>query len=151
MAQLENGRAIAGAEAMLLYVAALAIMLVLDGAWLGWIAKDFYRSQLGALMAPTVSWAPAAAFYLLYAAGLAFFVIVPALERGDGLLRVAATGAAFGLVAYGTYDLTNLATLKDFPAAVAAADMAWGGFASALACAGAVAAAARWASKAGAA
>lgn len=151
MAQLENGRAIAGAEAMLLYAAALAIMLVLDGAWLGWIAKDFYRSQLGALMAPTVSWVPAAAFYLLYAAGLAFFVIVPALERGDGLLRVAAISAAFGLVAYGTYDLTNLATLKDFPAAVAAADMAWGGFASALACAGAVAAAARWASKAGAA
>ena len=138
------GRSLASLDMTLLYAAVLAILLVLDGAWLGWIAKDFYRDQLGSLMAPAISWLPAAAFYLLYAAGLTFFVAVPALERGDALLRIALTGAAFGLVAYGTYDLTNLATVRDFPAAVAAADMAWGAFASAIVCAGAAKALGMW-------
>jgi uncharacterized membrane protein len=137
-------RSLASLDTLLLYGVALAILLVLDGAWLGWIAKDFYRDRLGSLMAPSVSWLPAAAFYLLYAAGLTFFVTIPGIERGDALLRIALTGAAFGLVAYGTYDLTNLATVRDFPASVAAADMAWGAFASAMACAGAAKALKLW-------
>jgi uncharacterized membrane protein len=108
-----------------LYAIALPVFFAIDMAWLGWIAKDFYRAQIGALLKPEVNWIAAVAFYLLFLAGLVFFVIEPAMEKKsftDALLR----GAFFGLVTYATYDLTNLAVAKDWPLLVTVVDMAWG-------------------------
>lgn len=107
------------------WAVSLFVFLVLDFAWLGWIARGFYRSQLGPLMASTVNWAAALAFYCLFVAGVVVFVVAPALER-DSLVRAVLLGALFGLVTYATYDLTNLATLRGFPAVMVPVDMAWG-------------------------
>jgi uncharacterized membrane protein len=123
------------------YGAALVALGVLDGVWLGLIAKDFYRAGLGALMAERINVGAAAAFYLLYPVGLVVFVVRPALE-GGGASAALLRGALFGFFAYATYDLTNLATLKDFPAKVALVDMAWGAAISAVVGAAALVAAA---------
>lgn len=118
------------ARVTLAYLAALVTMVALDALWLGVIAGDVYRNALGPLMADPVNLPAAGAFYLLYPIGLMVFVIGPRLgERASvaNLIR----GALFGLVAYGTYDLTNLATLQGFPAGLAALDMIWGAVISA--------------------
>jgi uncharacterized membrane protein len=107
------------------YAVSLVCFLVLDFAWLGLIARGFYRQQLGHLLSPEVRWAPAILFYLLFVAAVVVFAVLPAVERGS-LLRAVLLGGFFGIVAYATYDLTNLATLKDFPALVAIVDMTWG-------------------------
>jgi uncharacterized membrane protein len=107
------------------YAVSLATFLLLDFAWLGWIARGFYRQRLGHLLSPDVRWSAAILFYLLFIAGVVTFAVLPAVERGS-LLRAVLLGGFFGLVAYATYDLTNLATLKGFPPLVAAVDMAWG-------------------------
>lgn len=131
MALLAGDHGTAIREYLLVYAISLVILLALDALWLGWLARDFYRTQLGALMAETVSWVPALVFYFLYTAGLTLFVTLPGLDRADPLLRVAVLSAIFGLVAYGTYDLTNLATLRGFSLPLALVDMAWGAFLSA--------------------
>jgi uncharacterized membrane protein len=107
------------------YGAALVAMAVIDGVWLGFVARDFYRTQLGSLMADKPVWPPAALFYLLYPAGLVFFVVAPTL-RENSLLAAALAGAFFGLVAYGTYDLSNVATLRNWPSTLTYVDLAWG-------------------------
>jgi uncharacterized membrane protein len=114
------------------YGAALAAFLGLDASWLGLIARRLHRHEIGALLLAQGRIAPAACFYLLYVAGLTVFVLAPALERG-GLGRAAGLDGLFGLVAYGAYDLTNLATLKGFTTVLAAADLAWGALATAIA------------------
>ena len=114
------------------YGAALAVFVALDFTWFTMIARGLYVDEIGPLLLAQGRIAPAAAFYLLYVAGIAVFVIVPALERG-GWVRALAFGALFGLVAYGAYDLTNLATLKGFTVKLAVIDMAWGAVATALA------------------
>jgi uncharacterized membrane protein len=117
------------------YVAATLVMLALDGLWLGLLAKDFYRQGLGHLMADSPRWLPALLFYLLYPVGLMVFAVLPQgqdvlpQELAPALLR----GALFGFFAYATYDLSNWATLKDWPATVSLVDVAWGTFASCLA------------------
>jgi uncharacterized membrane protein len=126
----ENDQWVAARELALLYAVSLGVLLLLDAMWLGWIAKEFYRNQLGSLMSASVSWFPAMLFYFLYAAGLMIFVTLPAINRDDSLLRIALLGAMFGLVAYGAYDLTNLATLREFPVFLALVDMTWGAFVS---------------------
>ncbi len=108
------------------YLAALGSFLLLDFIWLGFVARGFYRDQLGGLMAADVRWLPAVAFYLLFVAAIMVFVVLPSLSR-DSVARAALLGAFFGVVTYATYDLTNLATMKGFPTVVAAVDMAWGG------------------------
>jgi uncharacterized membrane protein len=113
------------------YVVALVTMVVLDGVWLGLIARSLYRDALGPLMADPVDLWAAGAFYLLYPVGLVVFVVRPAADQGGW--AVAARGALFGLIAYATYDLTNLATLRGFPAAIAVIDMLWGAVISAAA------------------
>jgi uncharacterized membrane protein len=107
------------------YAASLVIFLLLDFVWLGLVARGFYRQQLGHLLSSDVRWLPAILFYLLFVAAVVVFAVLPAVERGS-LLKAVLLGGFFGIVAYATYDLTNLATLKDFPALVAAVDMTWG-------------------------
>jgi uncharacterized membrane protein len=107
------------------YVATLVTFLVLDFAWLGGIARGFYRAQMGHLMRPDVRWLPAFAFYALFVAAILVFVVYPAVERGS-LARAATMGAFFGLVTYATYDLTNLAVLEGFRTQLALVDMVWG-------------------------
>ena len=101
-------------------------MLPLDGVWINLVAKDFYAARIGHLLAPSPSLVPALAFYLLYWLGIVALVVRPALERGAAVARAARDGALFGLVAYGTFDLTNQALLRDWPTIVTLADLGWG-------------------------
>jgi uncharacterized membrane protein len=108
-----------------LYFITLPVFFAIDMFWLGLVAKNFYREQIGFLMATDVNWPAAIIFYLLFIAGLILFVISPAIEKGmwrDALLM----GALFGLITYATYDLTNLATMKGWPVLVTIVDLAWG-------------------------
>lgn len=93
--------------------------------WLGLVAKDFYRNQIGYLLAPNVNWVAAIVFYLLFIVGLVVFVISPAVQK-QSLMYALVYGAFFGFITYATYDLTNLATTKDWPLMVTIVDMAWG-------------------------
>jgi len=108
-----------------LYAIALPVFFAIDMVWLGIVAKNFYRAQIGALMKPDVNWAAAIIFYLIFIAGLVVFVIAPAVEKGSWT-HALLIGALFGLVCYATYDLTNLAIAKDWPLLVTIVDLAWG-------------------------
>ncbi len=111
------------------YLWALACFLVLDAVWLSVMGPRLYRPALGPLLAPQVDWTAAVLFYALYLVGLVVFAIAPALEAGAAAVALR-RGALFGLIAYATYDLTNQATLRGWPWAVTAADLAWGAAAS---------------------
>ena len=108
-----------------LYLIALPIFFGMDMVWLGVVAKGFYTKQIGFLMTPKVNWVPAILFYLLFLVGLVIFVIAPAVEK-DSWARALLFGALFGLISYATYDLTNLATLKDWPMVLTVVDLTWG-------------------------
>ena len=129
------------------YAATAAVLLVIDMVWLGVIAKSLYRSGIGHLMAESPNLIAAGVFYLLYPVGLMAFAVLPnespvALWVGvsSPLARAAVAGALFGFFAYATYDLSNLATLRNWPVQLSLIDIAWGTLASALA-----ATAGRWA------
>lgn len=108
-----------------LYLVALPIAFVVDLLWIGVVANRFYRSELGELFAPTVNWIPAVLFYLIYIAGLIFFVLSPALAK-HSLWHAVLAGAFFGLIAYATYDLTSLAVIRNWPLLMSVVDIAWG-------------------------
>jgi uncharacterized membrane protein len=108
-----------------LYAIALPVFIALDAIWLGLVAKNFYRNQIGFLMKSEINWAAAVAFYLLFVGGLVLFVITPAIEK-NSWVHALLFGALFGLITYATYDLSNLATLKDWPILVTVVDLAWG-------------------------
>ncbi len=114
------------------YLATLVCIAVLDLLWLGIVMKDFYRANLGHLMSGGVVWPAAIIFYVIYAAGLMYFAAIPGIASGS-LLRTMLMGAALGAFAYMTYDLTNQATLKDWPLAVTVIDIIWGAFISGVA------------------
>lgn len=114
------------------YAATAVVFAVLDLAWLSFAASRLYQPHLGAVLAEGFRAGPAVAFYLLYVLGMVVFAVGPAL-RGGGLGTALAYGALLGLVAYGTYDLTNMATLKVWPLKVTLIDLAWGSFATAVA------------------
>jgi len=114
-----------------LYAIALPVFFVIDMIWLGLVAKNFYKSQIGFLMKPDINWTAAIIFYLLFIVGLVLFVIMPAVEKGSWIYALL-FGALFGLITYATYDLTNLATLKDWPLMVTIVDLAWGATLGAL-------------------
>ena len=116
------------------YAATFGVMLVIDAIWLGLIARPLYVQAIGPLLADPPRWGAVALFYLAYPAGLVWLAVRP-LASTEGLRPVALTGAGLGLLAYGTYDLTNLATLRDWPVWIAALDMAWGTLVSAVAAA----------------
>lgn len=108
-----------------LYAIALPVFFVIDMIWLGLVAKNFYRGQIGMLMKSDINWTAAIIFYLLFIVGLVFFVITPAVEKGSWTVALF-TGALFGFITYATYDLTNLSILKDWPLLVTVVDLAWG-------------------------
>jgi len=116
----------------LVYIVVLAVFLACDGVWLGLVAGDYYQAQIGALMRTQPRWGAAALFYPLYTFGLVYFCVSPALARGTWI-GAACAGALFGLIAYGTYDLSNLATLTGWPTAITVVDMLWGTVASGVA------------------
>jgi uncharacterized membrane protein len=108
-----------------LFFIALPVFFVIDMAWLVLVAKKFYQQQIGFLMKPDINWLAAIIFYLLFIAGLVLFVISPAVEK-HSWIHALIFGALFGLITYATYDLTNLATLKDWPVLVTVVDLIWG-------------------------
>ena len=108
-----------------LYAIALPIFFAMDMLWLGVVAKKFYAQHIGMLLKSNINWAAAILFYLLFLVGLVIFVIGPAVERG-GWSRAMMLGALFGLITFATYDLTNLATMKNWPLALTVVDMLWG-------------------------
>jgi uncharacterized membrane protein len=108
-----------------LYFVTLTAFLAIDAVWLALVARTFYRRYLDWLMAANPNWIAALAFYLLFVVGVLVFVVVPGVEDGS-LRRTLLKGALFGLIAYGTYDLTNQATVKNWPLTITAVDMVWG-------------------------
>jgi uncharacterized membrane protein len=108
-----------------LYFIALPVLLGIDMVWLTLVARSFYAKYLGYLMAKNPNLVAALIFYLIFIAGLVFFVITPALEK-KMWIQVLIAGAFFGLVTYATYDLTNLATVKDWPLMITIIDLIWG-------------------------
>ena len=108
-----------------LFLIALPVFFVIDMVWLVLVAKKFYQEQIGFLMKPEINWFAAIIFYLLFIAGLVIFVISPAVEKHSWVHAIL-FGALFGLITYATYDLTNLATMKDWPLLVTVVDLIWG-------------------------
>ena len=108
-----------------LYFIALTVFLAIDLLWIGVVAKSFYAAQIGFLMRTDVNWVAAIVFYLLFIVGLVLFVIAPAVEKSSWTHAIL-FGALFGLIAYSTYDLTNLATIKNWPLLVTIVDLIWG-------------------------
>ena len=108
-----------------LYAIALPVFFAIDMVWLGLVAKNFYRAQIGTLMKSDINWTAAIIFYLIFIAGLVVFVIAPAMENGSWTHSLL-FGALFGLVCYATYDLTNLAVAKNWPLLVTVVDLLWG-------------------------
>jgi uncharacterized membrane protein len=108
-----------------LYLATLVVFFAIDMFWLGIIARSFYKKQLGFLMAPDVNWYAALIFYFLFILGVLLFVILPGIRNND-LTMTLIRAALFGLITYATYDLTNLATIKNWPILITVIDLIWG-------------------------
>ena len=122
------------------WAAASLVTMGLDLIWLGVLARGFYRREVGHLMADKVGWPAAFVFYALYGGGVLYFCTLDAMREG-GLKTALRHGALLGLLVYGTYDLTNMAVLRDWGLRVSAADVLWGIILTATASAAAYAAA----------
>lgn len=107
------------------YLVAFVVFFAIDIVWLGFIAKNIYDKHLGFIRADSINWPAAIIFYLLFIGGLIFFVINPALEK-NSIAYAFVIGGFFGLLTYATYDMTNLATLKDWPVFITVVDLLWG-------------------------
>jgi uncharacterized membrane protein len=118
-----------------LYLLTIPLFFAIDLLWLGVIAKGLYQKNLAHLLSPSVNWPAAFAFYLIYIAGIILFAVKPALAD-QSLAKAAIWGALFGFFTYATYDLTNLATLKDWPLKIVVVDIAWGTLLCALVASG---------------
>ena len=111
------------------YAVTLLVMLALDGLWLGWLANDFYRQELGPLMADTVRKLPAALYYLGFPVAIVFLALNPRpVSLGSAALRC----AVMGLAGFGVYDLTSLAIIRGYTVTMTVVDMAWGCFTSTI-------------------
>lgn len=108
-----------------MYIIAFIIFLAIDAIWLGLVAPKFYKAQIGHLMSERPNLIAALVFYLVFIVGVVYFVINPAIEA-QSISKVLISGALFGFITYATYDLTNLATLKDWPLTVTIVDLIWG-------------------------
>ncbi|MDE0810383.1 MAG: DUF2177 family protein [Alphaproteobacteria bacterium] len=107
------------------YIGAFLAFCVMDSLWLGLIATDFYFGALGGLLREEPNWMAAIIFYLGYVAGVVYFAVLP-ISRQGGWWAAAKRGALLGLLAYATYDMTNLATLVGWSLSVSLVDMFWG-------------------------
>jgi uncharacterized membrane protein len=109
----------------LIYAIATVVFFAIDMLWLGVIAKNIYRQKLGFIISAEVNWVAAFTFYLLYIAGILFFAIMPGLKQGSWQVTLI-NGAIFGFMCYATYDLTNMATIKNWPLSIVVIDIIWG-------------------------
>ncbi len=107
------------------YLIAVPVFFAIDMLWLGFIANNIYRKGIGFIMKDSPNWTAAIIFYLLYLAGMVFFVIQPSLEKHSWRYALF-VGMFFGFITYATYDLTNLATLKNWPIHITLIDLLWG-------------------------
>ncbi|MGQ3301047.1 DUF2177 family protein [Reyranella sp.] len=114
------------------YAVALGVLAVIDGLWLGVVAREFYKSQLGNMLQDKPIWSVAILFYLVHAAGVAVFAVPPSVTAGTWTSALL-YGALFGFCVYGAYDFTNLAALRGWPWTVSVVDLAWGTAATAIA------------------
>ena len=108
-----------------LYVLTIPVFFASDLLWLGVVAKNFYQNSLSHLLSPMVNWPAALVFYFMYIVGIILFAVKPGLDAGS-LAKAALWGALFGFFTYATYDLTNLATLRQWPIKVVVVDIVWG-------------------------
>ena len=109
------------------FLITLGVFLVLDIIWLAFISRALYSKHLSYLMAPKVNFVAAIVFYIIFVLGMMYFVINPALAKGDWVAALL-PGIFFGFIAYSTYDLTNLATIRDWPLIITVVDLIWGSF-----------------------
>lgn len=112
-------------DMILTYVLMAILFLALDLIWLGLIAKNFYQKHLGRFFSDKVNWTAAIIFYFLFVIGTMIFAVYPGVAH-DSLMRAVILGVLFGLFTYATYDLTNLATLKNWPLPIVIVDIIWG-------------------------
>lgn len=110
---------------IILWIAAAVLFLLIDMVWLLWLGRSFYVSEIGDLLRQPPNMGAAGAFYILYVTGLMVMVVWPAVQVGS-VGQAVLYGAILGLIAYGTYDLTNLAVMKGFTTKIAVIDMIWG-------------------------
>ncbi|UCG13189.1 MAG: DUF2177 family protein [Deltaproteobacteria bacterium] len=108
-----------------LYMVTAVFFFAIDILWLGVIAKNFYNRHLAQFFRERVNWAAAAIFYALYILGIMIFAILPGISSAS-LARTVILGVLYGLFTYATYDLTNLATIKDWPVKIVVVDILWG-------------------------
>ncbi len=107
------------------FAVTFVVFLGVDLLWLGFIAKDIYANAIGHLMSPNVNWSAAIIFYIIFVIGILYFVVEPALVHQD-IIKLLIASALFGFVSYATFDLTSLATLKDWPLNITIIDLIWG-------------------------
>ncbi len=107
------------------YLVAFVVFFAIDLVWLGVVAKNMYKEHLGFIMSPNVNWVAAIGFYMVFIAGLIFFALNPAIEK-NSIVYAILVGGFFGFITYATYDMTNLATLKDWPVFITVVDIIWG-------------------------
>ena len=108
-----------------LYLLTVPVFFAIDIIWLGVVAKGFYQKNLKYILSPDVNWTAAIVFYLMYIAGILIFAVLPGVAK-DSVRHAALWGALFGFFTYATYDLTNLALLKDWPLNIVVVDILWG-------------------------
>lgn len=108
-----------------IYLISIPVFFGIDMLWLGVIAKDFYAKNLGYIMAPKPNWTAAIIFYFIYLIGITIFAVMPAVEK-NSFFQAVILGGLFGMIAYATYDLTNLAVLKNWPLNLTIIDIVWG-------------------------
>ena len=107
------------------YALTFAVFLLIDMAWLGFIARGLYKKHLGGFLSEEVNWTAAIMFYLLFVVGVFLFAIMPSVEKSSAVSGIR-LGALFAFFTYATYDLTNLATLKNWPLTIVFIDILWG-------------------------
>ena len=108
-----------------LYALTVPVFFIIDLIWLGIVAKGFYQKNLKYILSPNVNWTAAIIFYLMYIAGILIFAVLPGVAK-DSVRHAVLWGALFGFFTYATYDLTNLALLKDWPLNIVVVDILWG-------------------------
>ncbi len=110
---------------LIIYAVTTVIFFIIDMLWLGLIAKNFYRQKLGFILSSEVNWTAAIIFYLLYIGGILYFAVLPALKEHSWQTALM-QGTILGILCYATYDLTNMATIKNWPLVIVIVDIIWG-------------------------